>query len=77
MTTAGTQVPQILAFPFAHKGWKRKYNEQQEQTEQGSQVVRVALFPVDDVNAPDLYIPFMAFMTFILLSGLLLGTRME
>jgi len=30
-------------------------------------------YPRDDINAPDLYIPIMSFITFILLMGLALG----
>lgn len=33
--------------------------------------------PLHDVNAPDLYIPTMSFITFVLLVGLLEGTRMK
>ena len=33
--------------------------------------------PKLDVNAPDMYIPLMAFLTYILMAGLLLGTRKE
>lgn len=29
--------------------------------------------PIYDINAPDLYIPFMAFATFIILAGFSLG----
>jgi len=31
--------------------------------------------PRDDINAPDLYIPTMAFVTYILVSGYLLGLQ--
>ena len=33
--------------------------------------------PVHDVNAPDLYLPVMSFITFVLLTGLIRGTRMQ
>ncbi|XP_050195029.1 protein YIF1B-B-like isoform X3 [Myiozetetes cayanensis] len=36
---------------------------------------RTPLSPPPDVNAPDLYIPAMAFLTYILLAGLALGTQ--
>ena len=29
----------------------------------------------EDVNAPDLYIPLMAFITYVLMSGFVLGTQ--
>lgn len=31
--------------------------------------------PRDDVNSPDLYIPSMAYLTYVLVCGFLLGTR--
>jgi hypothetical protein len=31
--------------------------------------------PVHDINAPDLYIPVMSFITFVLMTGLLKGTK--
>lgn len=31
--------------------------------------------PRDDMNAPDLYIPLMSFITFVLVTGLLKGTN--
>lgn len=31
--------------------------------------------PGDDINAPDLYIPLMAFVTYVLLSGAILGIQ--
>jgi hypothetical protein len=31
----------------------------------------------DDLNAPDLYIPLMAFVTYVLLAAFVLGTRDE
>ncbi|KAK0412526.1 hypothetical protein QR680_006266 [Steinernema hermaphroditum] len=54
----------ILLFPFLHKDWSVRYSNSDE--------------PVParmDVNAPDLYIPLMAFVTYILLSGFVLGTQ--
>eukprot|EP01135_Chromosphaera_perkinsii_P003978 Nk52_evm21s265 gene=Nk52_evmTU21s265 len=59
----------LLLFPFRHKSWaRRQYNNRMSnQTEY--------LPPRDDVNAPDLYIPSMAFVTYILLCGLALGTQ--
>ncbi|VDO93252.1 unnamed protein product [Heligmosomoides polygyrus] len=54
----------ILLFPFLHRDWSLKYAGTDE--------------PVpakDDVNAPDLYIPLMAFITYILVSGFVLGTQ--
>ncbi|KAL6741405.1 hypothetical protein Aduo_014663 [Ancylostoma duodenale] len=54
----------ILLFPFVHSDWSLKYSGSED--------------PVpakDDVNAPDLYIPLMAFITYIIVSGFVLGTQ--
>ncbi|ETN82381.1 Hrf1 family protein [Necator americanus] len=54
----------ILLFPFIHSDWSLKYGGGED--------------PVpakEDVNAPDLYIPLMAFITYILVSGFVLGTQ--
>lgn len=52
----------ILFLPFLHKSWERSDRDGKIAT------------PRDDVNAPDLYIPTMAFVTYILVVGLVLGT---
>ncbi|XP_074597227.1 yip1d-interacting factor 1 [Brevipalpus obovatus] len=51
----------LLFFPFSHKDWSRKYRDDQ------------SVPPREDLNAPDLYIPMMAFVTYLLVSGYLLG----
>lgn len=54
----------ILLFPFFHRDWNVRHGHTDE--------------PVparEDVNAPDLYIPLMAFLTYILVSGFVLGTQ--
>ncbi|KAJ1356912.1 hypothetical protein KIN20_014883 [Parelaphostrongylus tenuis] len=54
----------ILLFPFLHRDWSLKFSPTED--------------PVpakDDVNAPDLYIPLMAFITYIIVSGFVLGTQ--
>lgn len=55
----------LLFFPFTHTEWSVRY------------AADGPIAPKDDVNAPDLYIPSMAFVTFILLAGFLLGTGDE
>ena len=45
------------------KDWSCKYSR--------SELVQ----PRDDINTPDLYIPFMAFVTYILLAGAILGIQ--
>lgn len=49
-------------FPFLHKNWSRKELDGGKFAE-----------PRDDVNAPDLYIPAMAFITYILILGFAQG----
>ncbi|KAF7324841.1 WD-REPEATS-REGION domain-containing protein [Mycena kentingensis (nom. inval.)] len=53
----------ILLFPWTHKHWGRKsHRTETGQTEW--------LAPREDVNSPDLYIPLMALVTYILLCAL-------
>ncbi|XP_064262539.1 protein YIF1B-like isoform X1 [Passer domesticus] len=53
----------LLVFPFGHADWQVRYQQD------------TPVAPRFDVNAPDLYIPAMAFLTYILLAGLALGTQ--
>lgn len=55
----------LLLFPFSHTDWAVKYDQDEP------------VPPRYDVNAPDLYIPSMALVTYVLLSGYLLGLRNE
>ena len=54
---------QILLFPFVHTDWSIQYNQEEP------------VAPRYEVNAPDLYIPVMAFVTFVLTTGVVLGTH--
>lgn len=54
----------LLLFPFGHKDWSVKYESE-------SQPVQ----PRYEINAPDLYIPVMAYVTYVLVAGLVLGTQ--
>ncbi|KAI9204427.1 YIF1-domain-containing protein [Polychytrium aggregatum] len=56
----------ILVFPFRHKSWAR-----QRITDGQTEAFQT---PRYDVNAPDLYIPVMSFVTYILLAYIHLGT---
>ena len=62
----------LLVFPFRQKSWNRERS-------QTSGVSNTPTYtpPVADINAPDLYIPLMSFVTYVLLVGLLKGTRMK
>jgi hypothetical protein len=53
----------LLLFPFAHDRWEVQYQE-------GEPVQ-----PRHDANAPDLYIPLMAFVTYICVAGYVLGAK--
>ncbi|GAM22386.1 hypothetical protein SAMD00019534_055610 [Acytostelium subglobosum LB1] len=55
----------LLLFPFRQKTWKRRIIRQGDLDQY--------LPPRDDINAPDLYIPMMAFVTYYLLYGFQLG----
>ncbi|KAK8212885.1 Protein transport protein yif1 [Zalaria obscura] len=55
----------IVLFPWRHRPWSR------HQQSNGQDVF--FLPPRDDINSPDMYIPVMAFVTYILLSTLLAG----
>ena len=57
----------ILLFPFIHKSWSRKIVPAADGRE-------MYLPPNQDVNAPDLYIPTMAFITYILLIAVIMAT---
>ncbi|KAM4589346.1 protein YIF1B isoform 1-T1 [Fundulus diaphanus] len=53
----------ILVFPYMHESWEVCYQQD------------IPVAPRFDVNAPDLYIPTMGFITYILVAGLALGTQ--
>lgn len=57
----------LLLFPINHKDWKRRILRQADK--------EVFLPPRDDINAPDLYIPLMAFVTYVLMIGFVLGSN--
>ncbi|XP_060779332.1 protein YIF1B isoform X1 [Neoarius graeffei] len=53
----------LLVFPYMHENWEVSYQKD------------TPVAPRFDVNAPDLYIPAMAFITYVLIAGLALGTQ--
>lgn len=53
----------LLVFPYMHENWEVSYQQD------------IPVAPRFDVNAPDLYIPAMGFITYILVAGLALGTQ--
>ncbi|CAL1710731.1 unnamed protein product [Somion occarium] len=60
----------ILLFPWRHKPWSRR----SRRAENGQVEL---LSPKEDVNAPDLYIPLMAFVTYILAVALHFGLKSD
>ncbi|KAI1320424.1 YIF1-domain-containing protein [Xylariaceae sp. FL0255] len=59
----------LVLFPWRHKPWSRK----QAPGPNGQDAWYLP--PRDDVNSPDMYIPVMAVVTYVLLSTLLAGLR--
>ncbi|KAK5991017.1 Protein transport protein yif1 [Cladobotryum mycophilum] len=59
----------LVLFPWRHKPWSRK-----QAVGSNGQEGRY-LPPRDDINSPDMYIPVMALVTYILLSTLIAGLR--
>ncbi|KAK7179048.1 hypothetical protein DPSP01_003449 [Paraphaeosphaeria sporulosa] len=59
----------IVLFPWRHRPWSR----QQRMANNPSDVFYLP--PREDINSPDMYIPMMALVTYILLSTLLAGLR--
>lgn len=53
----------LLFFPFAHKDWSLKYDQENP------------VQPRYDINAPDLYIPAMAYITYVVVAGFILGMQ--
>lgn len=53
----------LLFFPFTQKDWSVKYEQD------------VPLQPRYETNAPDMYIPTMAFFTYVAVAGLVLGMQ--
>ncbi|KAF2629824.1 YIF1-domain-containing protein [Macroventuria anomochaeta] len=62
----------IILFPWWHKPWSR---QQRHSTDPSAAGPTLYLPPREDPNSPDMYIPTMALVTYILLSTLLAGLR--
>ncbi|KAI1728735.1 YIF1 domain-containing protein [Ditylenchus destructor] len=54
----------IIVFPFLHRDWTTKFGADGQ-----------PLPPREDTNAPDLYIPLMGFMTYVLVAGFVFGIQ--
>jgi hypothetical protein len=53
----------LLFFPYTHADWSIHYNQDEP------------VAPRYEINAPDLYIPVMAYVTYILVAGMVLGIQ--
>lgn len=53
----------LLFFPYTHSDWSIRYNQDDP------------VAPRYEINAPDLYIPVMAFVTYVLVAGIVMGTQ--
>lgn len=65
---------QRVLFPFLFKAWKRLEIESPPQPPNAPIPPTQYALPIHDENAPDLYLPFMSLITYVLLCGLLYGT---
>jgi protein transport protein YIF1 len=71
----------LVLFPWRHKPWTRQSARSGGPDVAGGNQISAApqtfnyLPPRDDLNSPDMYIPIMAFITYILLSTVLAGMR--
>lgn len=60
----------LILFPFRHKSWGRL----SIRTDMNGQT-HIYRLPRDDLNAPDLYIPLMSLVSYILLVAIAMGRR--
>lgn len=65
----------LVLFPWRHKPWSRQQRPSATSSQESSTYSYYFLPPRDDLNSPDMYIPVMAIVTYILLSTLLAGLR--
>lgn len=66
----------LILVPFRNRTWGRQRGMNQDAFDgTGGDGAVSYLPPRDDVNAPDLYIPVMAFLTYVLVVGYVFGTR--
>ena len=65
----------LVLFPWRHKPWSRQQRPSSTGAQGESSYSYYFLPPREDLNSPDMYIPVMAFVSYILLSTLLAGLR--
>ena len=62
----------LVLFPWRHHPWSRQQTTSHSPRSSSPSATHF-LPPREDVNAPDMYIPLMAFVTYVLLTTLLAG----
>jgi len=62
----------LVLFPWRHRPWSRSQTNTASPSHNGSTTTQF-LPPREDVNSPDMYIPLMAFITYVLLTTLIAG----
>lgn len=65
----------LILFPFRNKNWVRATAPNVPTAGGTPGTVTTFLPPINDINAPDLYIPFMSFVTYILLWSVFQGVN--
>ena len=65
----------LVLVPWRHKPWSRTQRHPNTGSQDQSSYSYYFLPPREDLNSPDMYIPVMAFVTYVLLSALLAGLR--
>lgn len=65
----------LLLFPFRHRSWRRRQLAGDDGDAASGGSPGEYLPPREDINAPDLYIPVMAFVTYVLLVAFVHGTQ--
>ncbi|ODV85994.1 hypothetical protein CANARDRAFT_28048 [[Candida] arabinofermentans NRRL YB-2248] len=63
----------LILFPFKNKTWVRQFRSSTDVS--SNQSVEHYATPIEDVNAPDLYIPLMSFISYILLWAVFSGVN--
>lgn len=65
----------LILFPFKNKNWNRSYASGAAGSSDNS--AETFAFPCDDPNAPDLYLPLMSIVTYILTIAIISGIKGE
>ena len=65
----------LVLIPWRHRPWTRQQTRMAGPEGSSQQYSNMYLPPRDDLNSPDMYIPIMSLITYILLSTMLAGIR--